>query len=138
MIERMEDNLIYAAIGADGFARLVSAFYRQVPADPILGPMYPAAGLAGAERRLREFLVFRFGGPPYYLEQRGHPRLQQRHLRFPITPAARDRWFELMQRALDEAQLPAEAAHRLREFFAQTSTFLINRSESEAGPAGQN
>ena len=42
----------------------VAAFYRQIPADPILGPMYPAEDLDGAEVRLRNFLIFRFGGPP--------------------------------------------------------------------------
>jgi hypothetical protein len=46
--------------------------------------------LAGAEQRLRDFLVGRFGGPQRYIEERGHPRLRMRHLPFPITPAARE------------------------------------------------
>src|SRR5688500_5961509 len=96
-------------VGEAGFQRLVAAFYRQVPADDILGPMYPADDLAGAEQRLRDFLIGRFGGPPRYLEQRGHPRLRQRHFPFSVTPAARERWLALMTRALDEAQLPADA-----------------------------
>ena len=77
-------------------AASIAAFYRQVPGDPILGPMYPAHDLAGAETRLRDFLVGRFGGPQRYIEQRGHPRLRLRHAPFPIDPAARDRWLELM------------------------------------------
>ena len=40
---------IYAQIGEEGFARLVSAFYKQVPADDILGPMYPGDDMPGAE-----------------------------------------------------------------------------------------
>ena len=40
--------------------------------DAILGAMYPADDLAGAEQRLRDFLVGRFGGPQRYVEQRGH------------------------------------------------------------------
>ena len=66
-------------IGQDGFERLVGAFYRQIPDDDVLGPIYPAHDLAGAEQRLRDFLIFRFGGPAVYLEQRGHPRLRIRH-----------------------------------------------------------
>ena len=122
----MEEQEIYSAIGDEGFRRLVAAFYRQIPADDILGPMYPAKDLEGAERRLRDFLIFRFGGPPSYIERRGHPRLRMRHARFPIGKAARDRWFELMQRAIDEAQLPLEAREILRSFFDSTTTFLIN------------
>ena len=34
----MEDKDVYAAIGEEGFTRLVAAFYRQVPGDDILGP----------------------------------------------------------------------------------------------------
>ena len=39
---------IYDVVGEDGFQRLVHAFYRQVPADAILGPMYPPDDMAGA------------------------------------------------------------------------------------------
>ncbi len=120
---------VYELIGEPGFARLVSAFYRRVPDDPILGPMYPQQDFAGAELRLREFLVFRFGGPPRYLEQRGHPALRMRHAPFAITQAARNRWLELMDEALAEAGLPPEAEQSLRAFFAEAASFLINRSE---------
>jgi len=121
---------IYAAIGEDGFRRLIAAFYRQVPGDPILGPMYPAHELAGAESRLRDFLVGRFGGPQRYVEQRGHPRLRLRHAPFPIDPAARDRWLELMSVALDEAQLGDEVTAFLREFFGAVAAMLVNRDDS--------
>jgi len=124
----VEENQIYAAIGEDGFERLVAAFYRRIPHDDLLGPMYAEDDdLAGAEQRLREFLVFRFGGPARYIEQRGHPRLRMRHARFLIGQAARDRWLELMSAALTEAAFPVEIEVRLRAFFDSTATFLINR-----------
>ena len=123
----MHESEIYSVIGEAGFEKLIAAFYRQVPSDPILGPLYPAEDLEGAEQRLRDFLVGRFGGPQRYIEQRGHPRLRIRHAPFPIDQAARDRWVELMGRALDEVPLPPEAAQLLRTFFGTTATFLMNR-----------
>ena len=123
----MNEEELYAVIGEDGFARLVRAFYAQVPEDDVLGPMYPAHDLVGAEERLRDFLIGRFGGPPRYIEQRGHPRLRMRHAPFPIDEAARNRWVTLMDRALDEARLPGSAASVLRGFFHATATFMINR-----------
>ena len=123
----MDEPDIYAAIGEDGFRRLIAAFYRQVPGDPILGPMYPAHDLAGAETRLRDFLVGRFGGPQRYIEQRGHPRLRARHAPFRIDQAARDRWLALMSEAIEEAALPADAGQFLRVFLAEMATFMINR-----------
>ena len=123
----MTEEQVFDAIGEDGFTRLVRAFYAQVPGDPILGPMYPQDDLAGAEVRLRDFLIGRFGGPPRYVEQRGHPRLRMRHMPFTIDEAARDRWVMLMDRALAEAGLPAAAAGLMREFLHSTATFMINR-----------
>ena len=125
----MEDHEVYSAIGEDGFARLISGFYRRVPQDEILGPMYGDHDLEGAEERLREFLIFRFGGPTRYVENRGHPRLRMRHAPFPIGTAVRDRWVQLMNRALDEARLPEEAEQILRSFFNATATFLMNRPD---------
>ena len=122
------DEDVYAIVGEDGFTRLVHAFYAKVPDDPVLGAMYPTHDLAGAEERLRDFLVGRFGGPPRYIEQRGHPRLRMRHMPFAIDDAARNRWVALMNRALDETKLPEEVTSLLREFFDATATFMINRS----------
>jgi hemoglobin len=118
---------LYEVIGEEGFARLVRAFYRQVPGDDILGGMYPAEDLEGTEERLRDFLIGRFGGPQRYIERRGHPRLRARHMPFEIDQAARDRWMQLMDKAFAEAALPAEAEAFLREFLGQTATFMINR-----------
>jgi len=129
----MSEDEVYAAVGEDGFRRLVAAFYRQVPGDSILGPMYPKQDLEGAEERLRDFLIFRFGGPGRYIETRGHPRLRMRHMPFHIDGAARNRWVELMTRALEEAQFPPEPDAVLREFFASVATFLINRQHQTNG-----
>ena len=125
----MNEEDIYDTIGEDGFARLIRAFYVQVPRDPILGPMYPAEDLAGAEERLREFLIGRFGGPQRYVERRGHPRLRMRHMPFAIDTAARNQWVMLMNRALDETALPDDVTLLLREFFDGVATFMINRPQ---------
>ena len=123
----MEEQELFSAIGEDGFTRLIAAFYRQVPDDDILGPMYKGRELASAQQRLRDFLIFRFGGPDRYIEQRGHPRLRMRHVPFAIDQTARDRWVRLMNRAFEEAQLPADAERLLREFLEATATAMINR-----------
>jgi len=123
----VDETGIYAAIGEEGFRRLIAAFYKQVPGDEILGAMYPPADLAGAEQRLRDFLIGRFGGPQRYIEQRGHPRLRMRHMPFAVNAAARERWLQLMTNALNEVKLPADVAALLRDFFDGVSAMLVNR-----------
>jgi hemoglobin len=123
----MNEDQIFSLVGEEGFTRLVAAFYRQVFDDDILGPMYPKDDRQGAEQRLRDFLIYRFGGPQRYIEQRGHPRLRARHRPFRIDQAARDRWMQLMDKAFTDAALPAEAEQFLRAFLEQMSTFIINQ-----------
>jgi hemoglobin len=125
----VDDNEVYSAVGEEGFARLVAAFYGRVPHDDLLGPMYAGHDLAGAEQRLRDFLIYRFGGPPRYITERGHPRLRMRHAPFAVGRAARNRWVELMNAALEESALPTEAQRVLQSFFDSTATFLINRPD---------
>jgi len=126
----VQEQDVYGRIGEQGIARVVAAFYRRVPADDVLGPMYPADDLAGAEARLRDFLIYRFGGPQRYLEQRGHPRLRARHGRFAIDVRARDRWMELMTEALAETGVPADVGIVMRTFLDGVATFLLNRGQA--------
>ena len=125
----MQENDVYGRIGEEGIARVVAAFYRRVPHDDVLGPMYPPEDLEGAEQRLRDFLIYRFGGPQRYLEERGHPRLRARHGRFAIDQRARDRWMTHMTAALAEAGLPADVETVMRTFLDGIATFLMNRAE---------
>lgn len=120
-------DAIYDILGEDGIARITRAFYRQIATDDLLAPMYPQNDLPGSEQRLRDFLVYRFGGPQRYIEERGHPRLRMRHAPFPIDQGARDRWISLMDNALKAAALPADVGATLQDFFRQVATFLINR-----------
>ena len=121
------ERTLYQILGEEGFDRLTKAFYDQVPTDDVLGPMYPADQIEAARIRLRDFLVGRFGGPQRYIEQRGHPRLRMRHMPFAIDVRARNRWMQLMSKAVVEARIPTAVAGPLLHYFAQTATFMINR-----------
>lgn len=121
MVEHLYDQL-----GSETITAMVAAFYRQIPDDDILGPMYDHADLEGAEIRLRDFLIFRLGGPQTYLEKRGHPALRMRHAPFAIDVAARDRWMELMSVAMEETIEDKSAREPLHEFLGQVATAMIN------------
>jgi len=129
----MNDQELYDQVGEEGITRLIRAFYEQVPGDDILGAMYPADDLPGAETRLRDFLLFRLGGVSTYLETRGHPALRMRHMKFPLDQAARDRWMLLMSNALVKAEFSDEARKYLEDFFGGVATFLMNRGQGQAG-----
>jgi hemoglobin len=120
---------IVATLGEAPLRRLVGGFYQRVRQDDLIGPMYPDDDWEGAEKRLADFLVYRMGGAPTYLEQRGHPRLRARHFPFPIGTAERDRWLELMGQALREAALPERETALMTQFFAQVADAMRNRPD---------
>lgn len=122
----MNESIIMQQIGRQGLIELVAAFYKKVPNDNILGPMYPLHDLEGAEERMRDYMLMRIAGEEDYIEKRGHPRLRARHLPFKIDTPARDRWLQLMGEAMRETDVPAESAHELGGFFAQLADFMRN------------
>ncbi len=123
------DDRIYDVIGEAGFARITSAFFRRVPVDDVLSAIYPEDDLVGAEHRLREFLIQRFGGPHRYSAERGEPRLRARHMPFAIDQLARDRWVQHMREAVVESGFDDEVNRVLRSFFDASATFMINRDQ---------
>lgn len=124
----MEEQVM-KKLGEEGFTDLIAAFYRGVRKDDLLGPLYPDDDWENAEKRLRDFLIFRFGGSDRYIRERGHPRLRMRHMPFSIGIAERDRWLELMKKALDETGVDGDEREFLDHFFAQTADFMRNRAD---------
>jgi len=118
--------IIYKSIGADApFYKLVDEFYAGVENDTVLRPLYPE-DLTESKVHLAKFLIQRSGGATTYSDERGHPRMRQRHMPFKIGVPERDAWLNNMFAAIDK--VPEFAPHRqaLRDYFADFATFLIN------------
>jgi hemoglobin len=126
-------SLYERAGGMPFFERLVDVFYDGVASDETLLRLYPdAPDLSDARHRLTLFLAQYWGGPTTYSEERGHPRLRLRHMRFPIGPVERDRWLHHMTAAVDTvtATLPepdgAEVRAQLLGYFVPAAEQLRN------------
>ena len=113
--------------GSQFFDQLVNRFYEGVATDDVLLPLYPEqSDLSGAKERLTLFLQQYWGGPTTYSDERGHPRLRQRHFPFVIGQLERDRWMVHMMAAVDELS-PNDSVHRqLAEYMEMASTAMIN------------
>jgi hemoglobin len=119
--------------GSPFFHRLVDTFYERVAEDPLLVRLYPEApDLRGARHRLTLFLIQYWGGPSTYSEERGHPKLRLRHLRFRIGREERDAWLAHMSDAIDVATAglaPADRAtvrEELLAYFTPAAEHLRN------------
>jgi hemoglobin len=119
---------LYDRVGGTAwFEALTERFYNAVAADPVLRPLYPS-DLAVARKWLCGFLIQYWGGPADYSEQRGHPRLRMRHVRFAIGPAERDAWYGHMAASVKAGALSAADERQMLDYFAEAATHLTNQA----------
>jgi hemoglobin len=124
-------NPHYAAIGADGVARLVERFYFHMDTLPEaagIRALHPA-DLAPVREVLERYLTEWLGGPALYSSERGHPRLRRRHLRFRIGAAERDAWMLCMRAALGDVVSDSQLRAELDSSFFKVADFLRNDTE---------
>lgn len=98
-----QPGTIFEAIGGqETVDKIVDSLYSHIGKHPKLTPIFPE-DLTEVAWKQRLFLTQFFGGPPLYLQERGHPMLRRRHLEFEITPERGEAWLDCMNKALHEA-----------------------------------
>ena len=125
MAERMD--LYQAMGGTEGCRKLSTAFYARVSRDPLLRPLFPGTSLRCAIDAFAAFLVQFLGGPSEDADHRWWLSLREAHQRFPIGPGEREAWMAHMAKALDEVEIGEPVRAALRDFFEQSSAYLVNR-----------
>jgi hemoglobin len=120
----------YEEIGGDQVVRsLVEKFYDVIEAEsPHLRAMLPR-DTSTSRQKLYEFLSGWLGGPPLYMERRGHPRLRLRHMPFDIgTPEAVE-WMRCMSKAMTAVGVEDRLASFLETELGQAAHGLRNRPD---------
>lgn len=120
----------YELLGGEAPLRtLVDRFYDLMDLEPAYTELRASHGssLDEARDKLYWFLSGWLGGPSFYIERFGHPRLRARHLPFAIGIQERDQWVACMSQAMGEVQVPDELAKRLQHSFMQTADWMRNQ-----------
>ncbi|MEY4317014.1 MAG: hypothetical protein RI902_822 [Pseudomonadota bacterium] len=115
--------------GEERVRALTDRFYDLMDLEPAYKELRAAHGteLTQAREKLFMFLCGWLGGPSYYTDQFGHPRLRMRHMPFAIGIKERDQWVMCMDQAMTETQVPAELRERLKNSFFQTADWMRNK-----------
>jgi len=124
-------NTPFAWIGGEARVKaLTERFYDLMDLEPGYTALRAAHGpdLANARERLFMFLCGWLGGPNYYTEHHGHPRLRMRHMPFAIGILERDQWLACMDQAMGETGVPTDLRERLKNSFFQTADWMRNQS----------
>jgi hemoglobin len=127
---------VFERIGDAPIATFAEELYARIARDPLIRGMFSddLSPTSEAVRDMREFLIQLFGGPARYSERKGHPRLRARHMRFPITPDARNAWLAhaiaALQCACERHAIDARTSAEMRSYFEHASAFMVNQSAS--------
>jgi hemoglobin len=116
--------------GAVGIDRLVEAFYHRVdtlPEAATIRAMH-ASDLGPTKIVLKRYLGEWTGGPKLYSVEKGHPRLRQRHMGFPIGSAERDAWLLCMRGALEEMIDDVAARQEIYAALAKLADWIRNQA----------
>jgi hemoglobin len=114
-----------AAGGESTFVALTDAFYDRVAADPLLRPLFPQ-NMEPGKRRLANFLIESFGGPPHWSRERHFVHLANAHHRRAFSEAERDAWINHMLAAIDAVGIAGVARHRLREWIIANADLAMS------------
>ena len=132
----LTENTPYAVLGgAPGIQRLVHRFYElmdELPEAFTVRQMHPES-LAGSAESLFEFLSGWFGGPPLFVEKKGHPRLRMRHAPYAVGQVVRDEWMLCMTQAITEQVADVEFRKWLVGTFSQMADHMINTNGAPMG-----
>jgi hemoglobin len=114
--------------GEEKVKGLVERFYDLMDLEPKYAALRATHGteLERARQNLFWFLCGWLGGPQYYTDRFGHPRLRMRHMPFKIGYVERDQWLACMDQAMGEVEVDGKLRERLRESFFQTADWMRN------------
>ena len=115
--------------GEERVHALVARFYDLMDLEAGYKELRAAHGstLDEARQKLFWFLCGWLGGPDYYQERFGHPRLRMRHMPFSIGIQERDQWVACMDQAMGETDVPEALRTRLKASFMNTADWMRNR-----------
>ena len=115
--------------GESKVRQLVDRFYDLMDLEPQYELLRAVHGstLDDARDKLFWFLCGWLGGPSYFEERFGHPRLRMRHMPFSIGIAERDQWLACMDQAMLETGVDPVLHERLNQSFFQTADWMRNR-----------
>src|SRR5690349_21783552 len=131
----MRARFLEALGGEAGCKRLSAEFYKRVAKDPILRPLFPGRSQRCAIEEFGAFLIQFLGGDENQTQFRWWLSLRESHARFRIGAAERSAWLKQMRATLDAADLDNTTRTALRQFFEQTSAYVIGKENGDPADA---
>ena len=118
----MAENTLYRRLGEqEGIRAVVDDFYDRLLEDEELGPFFEDADMEKLRRTQTDFLCEAAGGPETYDAE----PVREAHLHVPFRKAHIERAIALLERNLEEFEVPEEDAQTVVGAIATHETELL-------------
>jgi len=118
---------LYSHWGEIGIRTLVSQFYDKIAISKIK-EMFPK-DLTLAKEKQADFMIQVLGGPAFYVQKNGPPRMRQRHFAFQISEDSRRIWLQCYRESLEESEFPEDEKQVFLDFLDSFSQWMVNFKE---------
>jgi hemoglobin len=119
-----ELRTLYLRLGEDKIRKLVDTFYNLIQISSI-SEMF-TQNPEDAKLNQADFLIQVLGGPSYYSDRKGHPRMRMRHFAFEIKEESRLVWFNCYKEAIGKVGIPEKEKEILESYLDTFSKWMVN------------
>lgn len=116
---------LYEMVGEENIKNLVDEFYKRVYSDERISHLFQNDIDEVKDKQFR-FLCQFFGGPAYYIEKYGHPRMRMRHMPHKIDEKAMHAWLDCMKSAIQTLLISDELKIALYNSFPKIAAHMVN------------
>lgn len=116
---------LYEILGEEKISQLVNAFYERVYGDEQLIPLF-TNNIDEVKDKQFCFLCQFLGGPSYYNEKYGPPRMRMRHLPHPIDNDKKEAWLKFMKNAINTLAIDPPLKKALYNCFPKLANHMVN------------
>ncbi len=117
-------------LGEDGMRKMISDHYDLLKQSNIRGLFPPTdEAFEMAKKHSADFFIQICGGPRYFDQSRGAPRMIARHAPFRITSEARRIWLESYIMVLNSLEMPENLKESFWKYLDIFSIWMINTPE---------
>ena len=124
---KLPGPLLWEHLKEEGIRRMVSDHYDALVRSEIRD-LFPSDEpiLAQAKKNSADFFIQLCGGPDYFNQNRGEPKMVIRHAPFKITAKARVVWLECYRPVLAQLDAPIEVVQSFWDYLDGFSFWMIN------------
>lgn len=114
-------------VGEERFRQLVNDHYELIRHSDIafMFPIHYEEDFAKVKKHAADFLIQICGGPDYYAQTRGDPRMLARHARFRIDAKGRRTWLECYAALLPELEHEGVNPENIESFWKYLDSFSM-------------